>query len=172
MEVGEFEELYHAHYAALLRYGTRRVGHDTAKDVVAETFLVAWRRPDEVPLDDPLPWLYATARRVLANHLRSETRRGRLDERIGAVGDSPVEADHADGVAVRADVRRALAELPEVDQEVLMLTEWDGLSAQHAAEVVGCTLSAFKVRLHRARRRLAVRLTATPRLISVRGEAK
>ncbi|MFC0542921.1 RNA polymerase sigma factor [Kutzneria chonburiensis] len=172
MDVEAFEQLYHAHHAALMRYGTRRVGHDAAKDVVAETFLVAWRRPDAVPLDDPLPWLYATARRVLANHVRSETRRGRLDERIGAVGvNSAVEADHADGVAVRADVLRALAELPAADQEVLMLTEWDGLSAQTAAEVVGCSLSAFKVRLHRARRRLAARL-APPRLAPVRGEAK
>jgi RNA polymerase sigma-70 factor (ECF subfamily) len=170
MDVEAFEELYHAHYAALLRYGTRRVGHDAAKDVVAETFLVAWRRPDAVPLEDPLPWLYATARRVLANHVRAETRRGRLDERVGTVvGDGVVVADHADGVAARADVLRALAELPAGDQEVLMLTEWDGLTAQTAAEVVGCTLSAFKVRLHRARRRLAARLTP-PRLAPVRGE--
>ncbi|HEY0497122.1 MAG TPA: sigma-70 family RNA polymerase sigma factor [Kutzneria sp.] len=171
MDVEAFEELYHAHYAALLRYGTRRVGHDAAKDVVAETFLVAWRRPDAVPLDDPLPWLYATARRVLANHVRAEIRRDRLDERIGAMGDGVVEADHADAVAARADVLRALAELPAGDQEVLMLTEWDGVAAPTAAEVVGCTLSAFKVRLHRARRRLAAKLTP-PRLAPARGEAK
>lgn len=170
MDVKAFEELYHAHYAALLRYGARRIGQEAARDVVAETFLTAWRRPDVVPLDNPLPWLYATARRVLANHLRAQTRRGRLDERLG--DEVPlVVADHADHVAARTDVLRALAELSPNDQEVLLLTEWDGLSAQTAAEVVGCSVTAFKVRLHRARQRLTAKLTATE-LTVVRGEAK
>ena len=169
MEAGAFEELYHAHYAALLRYGVRRTTHDDALDVVAETFLIAWRRPDTVPTDNPLPWLYATARRVLANHRRSQTRRGRLDERVAATEGPPHVTDHADGVAARTDVLRALAQLSAGDQEVLMLTEWDGLSATDAAEVLGCTLSAFKVRLHRARRRLAASMT-TPRLHAVKGQ--
>lgn len=159
MDAEAFEALYHTHYAALLRYGARRIDHDAALDVVAETFLIAWRRPDAVPLDDPLPWLYATARRVLANHRRGLARRDQLDERIGATGPPPVTADHADGVAARTDVQRALAALSPGDQEVLLLTEWDGLSAQVAAEVLGCSLSAFKVRLHRARLRLAASMT-------------
>ena len=172
MDAEAFETLYHAHYAALLRYGVRRIDHDTALDVVAETFLIAWRRPDAVPVDNPLPWLYATARRVLANHRRALTRRDHLDERIGAMatnGGTPVVADHADGVAARTDVLRALAELSPSDQEVLMLTEWDGLPATTAAEALGCTLSAFKVRLHRARHRLAALMT-TPRMYAVKGQ--
>ncbi|MFE9694723.1 RNA polymerase sigma factor [Micromonospora sp. NPDC005806] len=155
-----FEELFDAHYAELTRFATRRVGADAAGDIVASTFLVAWRRFAELPADHSRAWLYATARQVIANELRSRTRRDRLSVRAATAGDARVE-DHAGQIDERLRVRAVLAELSPADQEVLRLIEWEGLEVAEAALVLGCRPTALKVRLHRARRRFASRLLAT-----------
>jgi RNA polymerase sigma-70 factor, ECF subfamily len=155
-----FEELFDAHYAELTRFATRRVGADAAGDIVAGTFLIAWRRFDELPPDHARAWLYSTARQVIANELRGRARRERLTARAAASGATHV-ADHASRVDEQIGVRAVLAELSPTDQEVLRLIEWDGLEVAEAARVLGCTPTAFKVRLYRARRRFAQRLLAT-----------
>lgn len=148
-----FESLYRAHYGAIMRYAARRTDEQTARDVVAETFLIAWRRLDVVPLPDALPWLYATARNVLRHELRGGSRRARLKEQMQAqpVGDA---ADFADSVVDRLHYRRLLEALPGKEREAIELVEWEHLDIATAAGVVGCSAATFRVRLHRARRRL------------------
>src|SRR4051794_33419847 len=77
-----FEALFRAQVAPVRRYVARRTA-DGVEDVVAETFTTAWRRLDDVPAD-PLPWLLATARRVLANQRRAIRRREALGEKLAA----------------------------------------------------------------------------------------
>ena len=156
-----FVELFQRHYGAVMRYAARRVGPERAPDVVSEAFLVAWRRLADVPVTDPLPWLYATTRHLIGNEIRGRDRQARLAARIGEVVEM-VEADHADVVVDQVRVRRALAELPERDQEALRLAAWEGLDAGAAAAVMGCSRTAYKVRLYRARRRLAAALDPVP----------
>ena len=145
-----FEALFRAHHAAVYRYVVRRVEQTAVQDVVADTFLVAWRRHDEI-VGDPLPWLLGVARRVSANHLRARARRAALDERLTAHSALPP----ASGIATQdGALRRALTSLGEADCEALLLVAWDELSNHDAAKVVGCSTTAFAVRLHRARRRL------------------
>jgi RNA polymerase sigma-70 factor (ECF subfamily) len=153
-----FERMFRSHYADVVRYAVRRVGQDAAQEVVAETFLVAWRRLDDVP-EHALPWLYATARRVVANELRRRHRAERLDDRVAARGRSSA-ADLADIVADQVRVQAALDGLLERDREVLRLTAWERLTVAEAAQALGCSVAACKVRLHRARRRLAALLGA------------
>jgi RNA polymerase sigma factor (sigma-70 family) len=152
-----FVELFQRHYGAVMRYAARRVGPDRAPDVVSEAFLVAWRRLADVPVTDPLPWLYATTRHLLGNEIRGRRRQARLAARMGEVVEM-VAADHADVVVDQVRVRHALAELSEGDQEALRLAAWEGLDASAAATVMGCSRAAYKVRLYRARRRLAAAL--------------
>lgn len=161
-----FERLFAGHYGELLRFAQRRVGIDAASDVVAETFLIAWRRLPEVPADHARAWLYATARRVIANELRARQRRDRLSEhtRDEIAADRRVAGDHAALIAEQLQVRAVLASLSLVDQEVLRLTEWERLELSEAAAVLGCSRTAAKVRLHRARRRFARRLAAADSL--------
>jgi RNA polymerase sigma-70 factor (ECF subfamily) len=153
-----FTALYERHYGDVLRYAARRAGPEAAAEVAAETFLTAWRRLDAVPARQPLPWLYVTARQCLANELRKQERRQRLDARMrteaGATAQA-VLAGPADPAACQLDVLAALATLPANDQEALRLTEWEQLDHAAAARAAGCSAAAFKVRLHRARRRLA-----------------
>ena len=121
-----------------------------AQDAVAEVFLAAWRRLDAVPDGDAARiWLYATARRVIANQRRSSRRRAALHERL------TLEAASAPHAPERADqlVHEALRRLGERDCEVLLLAEWEGLEPAQIARVVGCLTVTARGRLHRARRR-------------------
>ena len=155
-----FEELFDAHYAELTRFATRRVGADAAGDIVAGTFLIAWRRFAQLPADHHRAWLYATARQVIANEVRARRRRDRLAAKAAAGARVHVD-DHSGHVDDQVRVRAVLAELSQVDQEVLRLIEWEGLDVAEAALVLRCSRTALKVRLHRARRRFAQRLLAT-----------
>jgi DNA-directed RNA polymerase specialized sigma24 family protein len=101
-----FTALYRAHYAAVLRYACRRADLEVARDVVAETFLVAWRRIASVAegAAQALPWLYGVARLVLANSDRSRRRGEHLALRLVHAGEPGADPapDLADAVAERA----------------------------------------------------------------------
>jgi RNA polymerase sigma factor (sigma-70 family) len=151
-----FESLFREHSGRVLDYALNRgMELQEAEDVVSDTFLVCWRRLDDVP-GDALPWLLVTARKTLANHLRSKRRRDALKARVAddlaPVGPGPVEP--MEQTTQRALLRQAVAELGEKDREAIVLVTWDGLSNAEAASVLGCSRAAFAVRSHRARVRL------------------
>ena len=155
--------LYAAHYAEVLAYCARRVGRDGADDAASEVFMIAWRRRDEIDWTAARPWLFGIARGVIANGWRSQRRRLRLVGRIGGLApDSPPAPDV---VVVRREedreVLEALAELGDVDREVLTLSAWEGMSAPEIAAAIGISPSAAEQRLHRAKRRLAKVLGAS-----------
>ncbi len=157
-----FTALYQAHHAAILRYAARRTDPDTARDVVAETFLIAWRRLAAVPADPSQvePWLYAVARRVLANAERSRRRSQRVAARVWHEGHDEQVPDPAAAISERHRIAQALEQLSEGDREALRLIGWEELDIAGAALVMGCSRSAMAVRLYRARRRLDRALTA------------
>lgn len=146
---------------AVHAYALRRSDAATADEVVADTFLVCWRRFDRVP-DEALPWLYAVARRCLANRQRASRRaHARL---VPAAMPANSTVDTYEQRERAREVLAALAELPPKEREALQLCAWEGLSPADAARVAGCTATAFRVRLHRARRRLTAALDPVPGL--------
>jgi RNA polymerase sigma-70 factor (ECF subfamily) len=158
-----FSRLYEEHERQILRYALRRCNEpEDAADIVAETFLVAWRRLGDVPLGaEARLWLYATARRVLANHHRGAKRRTRLADRLREELQRQFSSPPASG---GDDVIEALAEMGEADRELLMLIGMEGLTPREAARVLGIGTVTARTRLHRARRRLRARLVSnTPR---------
>jgi RNA polymerase sigma-70 factor (ECF subfamily) len=157
---GRFEALFRQNADTVLAYATRRSDPDTAQEVVAETFAVAWRRLDVVP-DPALAWLLGVARKVLANERRSRSRADALKLRL-VRGSGASSEDTAEVVDARLSVQAALDGLPPADREVLELLAWEGLSADQAADVLGCSRAAIAVRLHRARRRFFHRLLEAP----------
>jgi RNA polymerase sigma-70 factor (ECF subfamily) len=148
-----FDALYREHAGTVARYVGRRCGPQSADDVVADVFVIAWRRLGEVP-EDPLPWLLGVARRVLANRRRGDARADALTRRIGSEQRTRAagESDDADEATA---VWAALGTLSERDREALVLVAWEGLSTARAARVVGIGSNAFAARLYRARRRFA-----------------
>lgn len=154
--VRRVEALFAAHARAVRAYALRRIDPATADDIVSEVFVIAFRRLEEIP-DQPLPWLLATARRVLANHRRAEGRRNALTAQLGVLH-AGVWGEEPDGAT---ELLRALARLRENDREILLLVAWEDLDPAAAAAVLGCSRAAFAVRLHRARRRLAAAMGQT-----------
>jgi RNA polymerase sigma-70 factor (ECF subfamily) len=140
-------------------YAARRTSPQEAQDVVAETFLVAWRRIDDIP-EDALPWLFGVARRVLANARRGSDRRTSLGARLRLEARPSAQNDPADEVTSKDSVVSALRRLSPVEHEALTLVAWEGLDVTRAARAAGCTKATFSVRLHRARRRLMKELAA------------
>jgi RNA polymerase sigma-70 factor, ECF subfamily len=149
-----FEDTFAAYWDPVCRYAARRVAPEAVQDVVAETFVVAWRRFDKLS-GEPLPWLLGIARRVASNHRRAGTRRSALIERLQGA-DVPAWSEPA---GIDHDLGAALASLGALDREALLLVAWEGLDHHDAAVVMGCSTGAFSVRLHRARRKLALSLT-------------
>jgi RNA polymerase sigma-70 factor, ECF subfamily len=160
--MGRFEQIYEEHREAIRAYLRRRAPESLVEDVLSETFLICWRKLDRVP-DEPLPWLYAVARKTLANQRRKlacEQRAGVAEPPSAVVEPEPV------GDTVLA---AAFAALSERDREVLRLVAWEGLSLSRAAVVLGCSALTCRVRYHRAKTRLARRLEATE---TFRGDLK
>ncbi|WP_067500957.1 RNA polymerase sigma factor [Actinoplanes sp. TFC3] len=151
-----FRSAYASCFEPLLAYALRRVGDpEDAADVVAETFLVAWRRAREMPAgDETRLWLYGVARRVLANQQRGDRRRERLGDRLRQRLTSAVPADPGTEVPERLAVHAALNRLGELDREVLTLTVWEELQPREVAQVLALSPAAVRTRLSRARARL------------------
>jgi len=158
------EQLYRAHADQVHAYARRRSDDQTADEVVAEVFLIAWRRLDAVPLD-PLPWLLGVARKTLANQRRTTSRAAALNARVEASLVTP--AGHTGGDHA---VLVALATLDPRDREVLLLVAWEGLRQEEVGTVLGVSRGAVATRLHRARKRLAEALAAQDKPVLCRGE--
>jgi RNA polymerase sigma factor (sigma-70 family) len=161
-----FREIYVAHYQRIAAYAHRRTSQpEDADDIVAETFLVAWRRFEDVPGGDlTLPWLYGVARRVLSEGRRSSLRRDRLVARLGRLwGRTDARMNPYDRWDDRQIVHQALARLGPDDRELLRLAEWEELSNVQLAVVFACSVNAIAIRLHRAHRRFGLELRALDR---------
>lgn len=162
--VERFERLFTDHVDAVLGYALARVDQETAKDAVAETFLVAWRRLGDVP-DSPRAWLLGVTRRTLAGQRRSRRRQQRLVLRLVSLEVGSAQTPSLEEIVTdRVVVATALGRLRAADRELLCLVTWEGLDHNELAEALRCSPGAADVRLHRARRRLRAALAAEDEL--------
>ena len=154
----EFEALFRETRAPLLGYLTRRASPEDAADLLAEVYLVAWRRRADLPRgDERRLWLFGVARRLVADHHRTAVARADAEADVVEVSgsDAAPQEPRAEDDDRGAAVRQALETLGELDRELVTLTSWEGLSPAEAARVVGIAPGTARVRLHRARARLA-----------------
>jgi RNA polymerase sigma-70 factor, ECF subfamily len=123
-----FTSLYEATYADLLRFVQRRVPATYAEDVVAESFLAAWRRFADLPprRDDARAWLFGIARGIILNAYRGAERQRALTVRLADIPTGRTADFDADLVARQMDVSRAWQRLSDVHQEALALAAFDG----------------------------------------------
>ncbi|MGP3960919.1 RNA polymerase sigma factor [Nonomuraea sp. 3N208] len=153
--VKRFEEVYRRNYEPILGYAIRRCElPEDASDVVAETFAIAWRRIDDVPAgEEATLWLYGVARKALANHRRGERRRRHHQEELARTI-APFFPGPEESLGLLAIIG-VFRSLPEEDRELLSLLAWEGLDTAQVANVLGRSSNAVRIRLHRARKRLA-----------------
>ncbi len=148
-EVQAVTRLYERYAGAVHRYALRRSDPETAEEITAQVFMVAWRRRSALP-EEALPWLYGVARKALADQRRGAARRKRLGERLRgeAIEETPGPELLDDRLAA------ALQRLAPGDREALLLRYWEELEPAQIAQAMGCSRATMGVRLHRARLRL------------------
>lgn len=152
-----FARVYDDLYDQVHSFCARRVGYGDADDAAADVFAAVWRRIDDLDEGQDRAWVFAIARGVVLNHWRSKRRKQRLVDRVGGLrGSGPANPEV---VVVQRDqdsaVVDALRQLSQRDQEVLMLSTWDDLSAPEIAIVLDISVNAAQQRIFRARKRLA-----------------
>lgn len=155
-----FRSLYKAVYPDLLRFVQRRADPHYAEDMVADAFLVVWRRLDELPRthERARAWIFGIARNILLNHYRGAERRRALGVRLANATTYRSADPAAEGVISQVDLAKAWHRLSEIHQEVLALAVFEELNSRHAAAVLGISPVAFRLRLSRARRALQLHL--------------
>ncbi len=152
-----FESLYKEYCQRVLAYCTRRTDSVDAADVCSETFLVVWRRLDEVPRPpETLPYIYGIARKQLTNQLRTAHRRSRLEAKLHSLGvaNAPDPATFVVQTARNREVVTALRKLKPKDREIVMLYLWEELPHAVIAQMMGMTKTAVDQRIHRSYQRL------------------
>ena len=150
----DFEALY-AHYSRdLYRFALYLCGnHAEAEDIASETFVRAWNAPGEIRAATAKAYLFAIARNYYLERVRRGARQTELDESMPDTHANP----HTDA-EYRIELRRvleALQQMPEVDRTVLLLRVQEEWSYQEIADAVQLSLPAVKVKIHRARLKLA-----------------
>jgi len=154
----KFTEIYSRYGRQIQAYCARRTDPSLVADAVSETFLVAWRRLDQIEdVDAALPWLYGTAYRVVGHQLRSRSRARSLVRRLGDL--AAADAETTDSIVIgrqQSDlVMVAASRLKAIDQEILRLELWEGLSSSEVAVALAIKPEAARQRASRARRHLA-----------------
>ncbi len=161
-----FVALYEGHVDAVMAHCLRHLAPGTAEDAVSDTFMVAWRKFDDIP-PEPRGWLIVTARNTIRNRYRTQARAVALEVRLQQI--TQLAAESADVTAERrADLLTALSALTDDEREAILLVSWDGLTGTEAAKVLGCSHGALRVRVHRARQKMAAALgDAAPNPVSL-----
>lgn len=104
-----------------------------------------------------MPWLFVTARKVIANRHRSIERKRALQDKVASDACWVLE-ERTQPSEIDKGLLDAIAGLPPAEREAFMLVAWDGLDVRRAAKAAACGTGTFRVRLHRARRRLQEQL--------------
>ena len=158
----DFNTVYSAFYPRILRYLTRLVGPDEAEDVSQEVFIKLSRSLSDYRGEGISSWVY----RIATNAAMDRRRRASAivipaEEESIAADPAETAEQHLIRGQMSECVRRFIDQLPETYRAVLILSEVEGLADAEIAGVVGATLETVKIRLHRARHRLARRSAST-----------
>lgn len=152
-----FANLYRNHVTAIRAYCHRRTSSDKVDDAVADTFITAWRKIDDIPRGPgELPWLYGVAYKVIGHQWRGVSRRRSLHRKLEGIGLVP--GSTPDEVLVANEetlqVRAALDRLRRIDKEILLLAAWESLDGEEIAAALGISYGAARQRLYQARKNL------------------
>lgn len=164
---GDLTEAFRREASSLLGFFIRRdVPAEDAADLVSDTFLAAWKstRTKDVAPEQLRAWLFGIARKALSRYRRGGTRRTALSGRLRAtllLEDPTRRTNDETSEELNEHVRFLINCLPRIDQEIVRLVYWDGLSQEEVAVVLGKPATAVRARLSRARKILRDQLAET-----------
>lgn len=156
MSPEEFNSVFRALLPEVSRFLARRVDASDVEDIASDLFELAWSKRSQIQTGLELPWLYKSARYLLANHYRKQQGRSR----ILAMLEEPVAAPSAESIAI-ADIElaRCWSDLSQKEQEVLALWAFESLTPKEISLVLEVSENAAGIRLSRAKQRLLSLLT-------------
>ena len=161
----DLAEVYRTYALDLRRFALYLSGDVAlADDLVAEAFARAWTVRDRVETSTVRGYLFAIVRNLFLRHRSRSRRHTSLDEH--ALDERPGPEAVARGQSELRVVLTALAGLPEIDRAAVLMRADEGLSYDEIAAALGITIAAAKVKVHRARLRLAETLQAPSGLAS------
>ncbi|MGB2714916.1 MAG: RNA polymerase sigma factor [Vicinamibacterales bacterium] len=159
--VVDFDSLYRQHGQEVHRFALFLSGdRSMAEDLVSEAFLRMWTARERVELATVRGYLFAIVRNLFLKDIQRKRRHVPLADRLAAGG-----PDQEDRAAVQSNLRTvlvALASLPEIDRAAVLMRADDALPYEEIARVLRISIGAAKVRVHRARLKLAEALDRAP----------
>ena len=160
-----FRELYKRYANDVFRFAFWLSGDpDTAKDITSETFVRIWTSESETRMESVKAYLFTIARNLYLHQYR---RKGRFTETTEELPDTNSNTEQE--VEHRSELEHTLSvlrTLPEIDRTVLIMRAYEELSYEEISRATGLSLAAVKVKLFRARAKLA------ERMLQSRGDAK
>jgi len=163
-----FSVLYERHYTVLYGFAYQRLGKELAEDVVAESFMAAFRarKGYDTGRPDARPWLFAIVNQHIARHHRRESAHYKALLRMKHDHGEEALADRVAGIATaqtwRQPLLKALTTLSRKDRDVLLMIAWADLTYAEAAQALSVPLGTIRSRLNRARRKLREALSDYP----------
>lgn len=155
MTPAQFDAIFRASLGEITRFIARRVAQSEIEDIAAELFALAWSKHESIPEGMELPWLYKTARYLIANHHRKANNRTRIFSRLNP----PTSAPSAESIAISdLELADGWRKLSSAERDILALSAFEGLTPKEIAVALEISANAVGIRLHRARVKLAALL--------------
>jgi RNA polymerase sigma-70 factor (ECF subfamily) len=158
-KAASFTELYQNHGREVYQFALYLSGDPAlAEDIVSETFLRIWDSSANVRMETVRGYLFTIARNLFLHSLRSKRRQDPLEDHL--LNKPAVAANAIRDLEAKQDLRDTLAALqtlPELDRAAVLMRAQEGVSYEEIARILGLSLSAVKVKIHRARVFLAQR---------------
>jgi RNA polymerase sigma-70 factor, ECF subfamily len=148
-----FEQIYRRYARDLYRFALYLSGDQAhAEDLVSETFVRCWASPEPIREATVKSYLFTIARNL---YIRERTRHSRHTELSPHLPDSGSIQQSLEGRERLGYALQAFQQLPEADRSALLMRANDQLSYEQIASALGLSLTAVKVKIHRARQKLA-----------------
>lgn len=151
--MSDFDALYEQFAPDVFRFALYLTGdRSKADDITAETFLRAWTTGSALRMATVKGYLITIARNIRLQQLREERRRSELTDDIE--DSSPDPSRQSENRSELDHALRDMQRLPESDRAAILMRAVEGMSYDEIAVATGMSLSAVKVKIHRARLRL------------------
>ena len=148
----QFQTVFREYLSPISKFLARRVEGQFIEDLASDVFAIAWQKRDQIPKDFELPWLYRTARFVVANHRRKDS----ISAKLIASLTTPVAAPSAENLALaEMGLEKAWSRLDDKERELLSLSAYEGLNSKEIARVIESSENAVNIRLSRVRKKFA-----------------
>jgi RNA polymerase sigma-70 factor (ECF subfamily) len=150
----DFSSLYKKHAPDVYRFALYLSSERSeADDITSETFVRAWTSPQPIVMATVKGYLFTIARNLFLQGLRKKSRHAALDEDLRDPQPGPYR--QAEQKQKLDSVMAELQTLPEASRSALLMRAVDGMAYEEIAQVLGISLAAVKVKIHRARLTLA-----------------